>query len=74
MQTISLFHESFQALLRSDFENFKSLAAEKQNLEDLIVNKEISPQRAAQQLLDAYHQQIKNTNWTAMVLAPETKI
>jgi LAO/AO transport system kinase len=61
MQTISLFHESFQALLRSDVESFKGLAAEKQKLEHLVVNKKLSPQGAAQQLLFEYHQKIKHT-------------
>jgi LAO/AO transport system kinase len=60
MQTISLFHESFDGLLRSDIEKFKSLDAEKRKLEGLILDKKISAQRAAQELLHAYHQQIKN--------------
>ena len=52
-------HEYFDLLLRNDFQNHPVLQNELNALEKKVSNKEVSPYVAAQQLLEKYHQIIR---------------
>lgn len=59
LQAIALFHETFQALLHSDFETFGNLNAVRKRLEDMILKNEVSAKHAAEALLQAYYAEVK---------------
>jgi LAO/AO transport system kinase len=59
-QNISWFEEYFQTLLSIDFTRYKSVIDTSGKLKSQVGNAIVSPLHAAQKLLDAYHQAIKN--------------
>jgi LAO/AO transport system kinase len=59
LQNREWFQDHFQHLLHLDLENFKALQAEKTKLENQILEQKISPKRAAEKLLIAYHREVK---------------
>jgi LAO/AO transport system kinase len=60
-QTIAWFREYFKLLLESDLQKFKSVQLKRENLEHELVRLSIPPQEAARQLLDVYHQAIRDS-------------
>ena len=61
LQTISWFHEYFKHLLEVDLYRFEKLQEKRKDLEQSIVDLVIPPQVAARQLLEAYHQAIRES-------------
>ncbi|HYC86039.1 MAG TPA: methylmalonyl Co-A mutase-associated GTPase MeaB, partial [Chryseosolibacter sp.] len=58
-QNIAWFEESFDHLLRLDIQRHSMLRAQKDHLLAMIGSQAISPQSAAQKLLEHYHQAIR---------------
>jgi LAO/AO transport system kinase len=62
LQTISWFQEYFKLLLEADLQKFEKLQQQRQNLEQAVVDLAIPPQTAARQLLESYHQAIRESS------------
>lgn len=60
-QQISWFKENFNSLLVSDPSRFAAVLEEQAALTNLVQSQKIFPRKAAQQLLNAYHQAIRRT-------------
>lgn len=61
LQALALFHDTFQALLRSDIEASEELNSVKKKFEEQILKDEVSAKHAAEALLRAYYAEVKKT-------------
>jgi LAO/AO transport system kinase len=62
LQAIQWFNDHFQQLLQSDFNRFNTLTKEKTELEEQIIKQKLSAKHAAEKLLQAYYQAIRESN------------
>ena len=58
-QNIAWLQHQFQHLLQLDFKNSRVLQKEKTKLEGQIRDQTISPKKAAEKLLNAYHREVR---------------
>jgi LAO/AO transport system kinase len=61
LQTISWFQEYFKFLLEADLQQYEKIQQKRKNLEQSVIDQVITPQVAARQLLEAYHQAIRDS-------------
>jgi LAO/AO transport system kinase len=61
IQTISWFREYFKLLLEADIQKFENIQEKRKNLEQSVIDQVTTPQVAARQLLEAYHQSIRDS-------------
>jgi len=60
-QTIAWFREHLKILLESDLQKFETVQQKRRNLEQALVSLSIPPQTAARQLLETYHQAVRDS-------------
>ena len=60
-QQVSWFKENFNALLAADPSRFAAVLDEQAALMKLVQSQKLFPRKAAQQLLNAYHQAVRRT-------------
>ena len=61
LQNLEFFEGYLSQFMLEDFRRFKSLQTERKKLEAQVVAQQLSPRQAAQQLMRAYHHEIKKS-------------
>lgn len=61
LQNLEFFESYFSQFMSEDVRRFTGLLAEKKKLKGQVVEQQLSPRQAAQQLMKAYHREIKRS-------------